>query len=106
MIEESYEHFDADVIMYINTVLLVLIQMGVGPAEGFSITSKEQTWQDFLGEDLPKLEMVKTYVGMRVRLMFDPPQSSTVIQTMNESIKELEYRIYITVNPRETFNKE
>lgn len=102
-IEESYEHFDADIIMHINTVLLILIQMGVGPSSGFSITSKEQTWEDFLGSELTKLEMVKTYVALRVRLIFDPPANGTAVEVMKETIKELEYRMYITENPKSTF---
>lgn len=103
MIDEDYEQFDADIIMHINTVLLILTQMGIGPAEGFSITSKEETWNDFLGEDLSKLQMVKTYIGLRVRLIFDPPLSSSVIEVINQTIKELEYRMYITENPKDTF---
>lgn len=104
MIDEDYEQFDADIIMHINTVLLILTQMGIGPAEGFSITSKEETWDDFLGEDLSKLQMVKTYIGLRVRLIFDPPLSSSVIEVINQTIKELEYRMYITENPKDTFS--
>lgn len=104
MIDEDYEQFDADIIMHINTVLLILTQMGIGPAEGFSITSKEETWDDFLGEDLSKLQMVKTYIGLRVRLIFDPPLSSSVIEVINQTVKELEYRMYITENPKDTFS--
>lgn len=104
MIDEDYEQFDADIIMHINTVLLILTQMGIGPTEGFSITSKEETWDDFLGEDLSKLQMVKTYIGLRVRLIFDPPLSSSVVEVINQTIKELEYRMYITENPKDTFS--
>lgn len=104
MIDEDYEQFDADIIMHINTVLLILTQMGIGPAEGFSITSKEETWDDFLGKNLSKLQMVKTYIGLKVRLIFDPPLSSSVIEVINQTIKELEYRMYITENPKDTFS--
>lgn len=104
-IEEEYEHFDVDLIMSINTVLSILTQMGIGPKNGFSITSKLETWEDFLGDKLPNLQMVKSYVEKKVKLMFDPPQSSTLVNVMNETIKELEWRIYITENPKNTFEE-
>lgn len=100
---EEYEAYDKELIMHINTVLMILTQLGIGPSEGFSIHSKEVTWSDFLGSELAKLEGVKSYVGQRVRLMFDPPTSSTVMESMDRTIKELEYRLYITENPKTTF---
>lgn len=97
---EEYDHFDPDIIMYINTVFVVLTQLGVGPAGGFRIEGEDAEWRDFLDDNI-LLEDVKTYVGMRVRLMFDPPQSSAVIESMNRIISELEWRISVTVDPGE-----
>lgn len=105
-IDEEYEHFDADIIMHINTILVILKQMGIGPSTGFSITSKTQTWSDFLGDKLSSLEEVKTYIALRVRLIFDPPSNATTVDVIKEIIKELEYRMYITENPDTTFVEE
>ena len=73
---------------------MVLNQLGVGPKEGFSISDKEDLWEDYITEGL-NLEAVKTYVFLRVRLIFDPPQSSAVIEAINRTISELEWRLNI-----------
>lgn len=93
-IAEDYEYFDTDLIIHINTVFMILKQLGVGPQEGFSITSKTSTWYEFIAND-KRLEAVKSYIYMKVRLVFDPPQSSAVIECMNRMISELEFRINI-----------
>lgn len=92
-IDESYEHFDKDVIMHINSVLGILTQLGVGPTHGFSIRDKSATWSDFLGEDLTKLEGARSYIYLKVRLMFDPPTSAAAIDSMNRLTNELEWRL-------------
>lgn len=92
-IEESYTHFDDVLILHINSVLSILTQLGVGPSRGFSIEDKHDDWFDFLQGDQTKTEMVKSYVGLKVRLMFDPPQSSFVVDSINRQISELEWRI-------------
>ena len=97
---EDYDHFDPDIIMHINTVFVVLAQLGVGPAGGFRIEGEDAEWSDYLDDNV-LLESVKTYMAMRVRLMFDPPQSSAVIESMNRLISELEWRINVTVDPGE-----
>lgn len=99
-IVEEYEHFDADLIMHINSVFSILNQLGVGPSEGFFISDKAAAWTDFIG-DSQKLELVKSYVYMKVRLIFDPPQSSAVMESMKNIISELEWRINVTVDPGE-----
>lgn len=91
-ITEEYTHFDVDIIMHINTVLAILTQMGVGPAEGFSIEDKSATWDDYLSNKL-YFEPVKTYIYLKVKLMFDPPLSSAVMESMNRMISELEFRL-------------
>lgn len=91
-IAEEYEHFDPNIIMHINSVFSILTQMGVGPAAGFSIKDKSAVWSDFISEE-SKLEAVKSYINMKVRLLFDPPLSSAVIECMNRMISEFEWRL-------------
>lgn len=99
-IAEEYENFDADIIIHINSVFSILTQLGVGPSNGFSIENKEAKWYDFIGED-NKIEMVKSYIHLKVKLLFDPPLSSAVMEAMNQMIKELEWRLNVAVDPSE-----
>ncbi len=98
---EDYECFDADITMHINSVLVILGQMGIGPENGFSISSSKETWANFLHGD-PRLEMVKSYVYLKVRMLFDPPQSSVLADAIKSNIAELEWRISIVPS----FSKE
>lgn len=91
-IPEDYEHFDPDLIMHINTVLAILTQLGVGPKEGFSITDKTAVWSQFISNKL-YFEPVKTYIHLKVKLVFDPPLSSAVTEAMKQMISELEFRL-------------
>lgn len=93
-ITEEYEHFDPDIIMHINSVFMILTQLGVGPAEGFSIQDETATWNDFVS-DMTKVEAVKSYVHLKVKLLFDPPLSSAVMESMNRMIGELEWRLNV-----------
>ena len=95
-IEEEYKHFDPDIVMQINSAFGVLTQLGVGPEEGFFIEDEGAVWSDYLFNDR-RLEFVKTYVYLKVRLGFDPPQSSAAIEAINRQISELEWRINLTV---------
>lgn len=97
-IAEDYTHFDSDIIMHINTVFSILTQLGVGPSEGFSIEDEHASWTDFIGDNA-KIEMVKSYMHHKVRLLFDPPQSSAVMEAMNRTISELEWRLNVAVDP-------
>lgn len=97
-IDPSYEAFDPDIIMHINSVLFILTQEGIGPKEGFNITGQDETWEDFLGESLNKLSAVQSYVTLKTRLLFDPPQSGTLNEQITKLISELEWRLYST-NP-------
>lgn len=90
-ITEDYTVYDTDLIIYINSVLAILTDLGIGPAEGFVITDASATWEDFLG-DTKRLESVKSYVYMKVKLVFDPPQSSAVIASFEKLIAEFEWR--------------
>lgn len=94
-LEPTYTPFDAEIILDINTVLAKLTQAGIGPRAGFEITNDTQTWQDFLGEDDPRMNMVKTYTALDVRMLFDPPQSSAAMENMKAQIAEYIYRMNI-----------
>lgn len=96
-IDEEYIQFDSDIIMHINTVFLNLTQLGVGPEEGFLIEDDAATWDDFIG-DSSQLQAVKTYVYLKVKLLFDPPLSSSVIESINRIISELEWRLNVAVD--------
>lgn len=85
--------FDIDIIIYINTVLMILSQLGVGPSEGFAISDASVTWNDFLGEGHTQYEAVKSLVYLRVKILFDPQANSTVMEAINRSIAELEWRL-------------
>lgn len=97
-IPEEHEEFDTDIIIHINSVLMVLNQLGVGPDTGFSITGKTETWVDFIGYD-PNLEMVKSYIYLKVRLLFDPPTNNSAMESMKQLISEYEWRINVAVDP-------
>lgn len=96
-IEEEYTQFDNDIIMHINSVFLNLTQLGVGPADGFLIEDDTATWEDFIG-DSNQLQAVKSYMYLKVKLLFDPPLSSSVIESMNRMIAELEWRLNVAVD--------
>ncbi len=94
-IAEDYTHFDTDIIIHINNALMVLTQLGVGPAEGFRIEDKQDFWDDFLPNNLERLESVRTYVYLKVKLVFDPPLNSNVMESMKQTISELEWRLNV-----------
>lgn len=91
-LEASYTDFDADIILFINSVFATLNQLGIGPEQGFAIEDATPTWDAFLGSDL-RLNNVKAYMYLRVRLLFDPPGNSFGIDSMTRQITELESRI-------------
>lgn len=93
-LDASYSAFDPDVIMYTNGVLAKLNQLGIGPAFGFSIEDSSAQWVDFLGPD-PRFNMVKSYVYLSVRQIFDPPTTSFLIASFKEQLTEFEVRISI-----------
>lgn len=101
-ITEEYDYFDADIIMHINMAFMVLYQLGVGPKTPFSIEDASATWSDFMG-DSTDLAGVKTYVFLKVKLVFDPPQSSAAMEAIKQNIAELEWRLNVTADPATTF---
>lgn len=98
-ISEIDESFDQELIMHINGNLMIMTQLGVGPEEGFSITSKEQTWDDLLG-DRKDLDLVFNDVYLRTKLIFDPPQNSFLVTSIKEQIKECDWRIAENYKPK------
>lgn len=96
-IDEQYKQFDSELIMHINSVFLNLTQLGVGPSVGFSIIDDLDTWEDFIG-DSDQLQAVKSYMYLKVKLLFDPPLSSSVIESINRIIAELEWRLNVAVD--------
>lgn len=96
-IAEDYEHFDNDIIIHINSVFSILTQIGVGSETGFSISDKTATWSDFISDNT-KIEMVKTYVYLKVKLLFDPPLNGSVTSSMEKTIAELEWRLNVEVD--------
>mgnify|MGYP000035493463 CR=1 FL=1 len=97
-IAEEYKHFDTDLIIDINTAFSVLTQLGVGPSDGFSIDDDSAVWSDFISGN-SRIEMVKSYIHLKVKLLFDPPLNSAVIESINRMISELEWRINVAVDP-------
>ena len=91
---EEDESFDSDLILHINTVFSKLTQLGVGPTEGFSISDKSSTWNDFIGSDA-RMNMVKSFVILSVRMLFDPPTSGSVSKAFEEQIAEYEWRLNV-----------
>lgn len=93
-IAEDYEHFDMDIVMHINSAFSTLSQIGVGPVEGFVITDKTSKWSDFASAtNLSNIENVKMYVYLKTRLIFDPPSSGVITDSITSTIRELEYRL-------------
>lgn len=98
------DSFDTDVIVNINSAIFNLSQMGIGPRNGFIVSSIEQKWTDYIDSSITiNLEGVKNYIYLKTKLLFDPPTSSTVVESFNNSIKELEWRMMLAV---ETNNLE
>ena len=91
-IAAEYTHFDADIIIHINSVFMILNQLGVGPKERFSISSDVETWDEFTNDNLT-IESVKSYMYLKVGLLFDPPTSSNVLEARNRLVSELEWRL-------------
>lgn len=91
-IEENVTNFDSDIRMHINSALGTLNQLGIGPAGGFEVIDAAQVWSDFLLTDL-KLSPVKSYVHLRVKMLFDPPPNSWAMVAVKDQIEQLEWRL-------------
>ena len=96
-VAEDYTEFDEDIITHINSVFLNLTQLGVGPEEGFMIEDDTAAWEDFIDDSI-RLQAVKTYMYLKVKLLFDPPLSSSVTESFTRMIAELEWRLNVAVD--------
>ena len=94
-ITAEYKQFDPDLIIHINSVFLILKQLGIGPEQGFSISGEYENWNQFLPEGSTNLEAVKSYMHIKVKLLFDPPASSAVMEAMNRIASEYEWRLNV-----------
>ena len=92
-IQPEYRAFDEDLIIHINTVFAVLNQIGIGPQEGFFIVDETTNWDEYMS-DINQAS-VRTYVYLKVRLLFDPPGSGILVDSINRMISELEWRLYL-----------
>ena len=99
-ISDDYTHFDTDIIMHINSAFAVLNQIGVGPNGGFEITDNTSEWSEFVSDE--RLNTVRTYVYLTVKILFDPPSQTSSLETMKEYKKELEWRLMVACDPIET----
>lgn len=93
----DYTEFDTDIILHINSVFMILNQMGVGPEKGFRINDATEKWSDYMIDE-DNIESVKSYVYLKVKIMFDPPLNSTVMEAHKQMITELEWRLNVETN--------
>lgn len=103
-IEPCMTQFDPDIIMCINSSFDILTQLGVGPVEGFLVESEKDTWDDFFGKDI-KLNMAKSYIFLKTKLLFDPPTGNAILECYKEQIREFECRMNYQVDPKYTFEE-
>lgn len=90
----EYEHFDPEIIMHINSVFMDLKDLGVGPSAGFRIEDDTSVWTDFFAEG-ETLDAVKSYMYLRVKLLFDPPASSSTVASMERQIDKWEWKLNV-----------
>lgn len=93
-ITKDYTVFDLDIITHINSAFSTLTQLGVGPVNGFMISGVDEVWTDFIAEDF-QYNSVKSYVFLKTRQLFDPPQTSYLISAVEKQIEELEWRLNV-----------
>lgn len=92
----EYTPFDLDVIMHINSVFSTLTQLGVGPKEGFPIVDETNTWDQFISDEDPRYNSIRSYIFLKVKLLFDPPTSTAVLQSYEKMVSEYEWRLNAT----------
>ena len=104
-IAEENTEFDLDIILHINSVFTILTQLGVGPSKGFFITDGSATWSDFIPEG-EMMEAVKSYMGCKVRMLFDPSTSSATMQALQNMCNELEWRLNVLCDRTQSYQLE
>ena len=95
---DDFEQFDMDLTIHINSAFATLTQLGVGPKEGYRITGVDNVWNEF-EDDPQKLSLIKDYVYIKTRLLFDPPTSGSLMDSLKEQLKEMEWRLYMLYDP-------
>ena len=100
-LDDEYTPFDADVIVHINTAIMTLTQMGVGPKEGYEVLDYDQTWTDFLGDMVKMLGAVKTYIYLQVKMVFDPPNNSFVMDAYKQQCEQLLFRLNVNAESQQ-----
>lgn len=98
---EDYDVFDEEIKVHINSVFMYLNQLGVGPDTPYGITGASETWPQFT-PTVDDANALKTYMYLRVKLIFDPPNTSFVLKALQEQITELEWRLNVQVDPKRT----
>jgi hypothetical protein len=91
-IDPSFIQFDPEIIMHINSAFSTLLQLGIGPIDGFSIEDDTSEWASFIG-DRKDINNVKSYIYLKVRLIFDPPQNGYLVDAIKAQIAEAEWRL-------------
>jgi hypothetical protein len=91
-IEASNTSFDLDILIHINSAFATLNQLGIGPDDGFEIEDDSAEWSSFYGSD-PRYNAIRTYVWLKVRILFDPPQTSYAVEALKDQIREHEWRL-------------
>ena len=95
---DDFEQFDMDLTIHINSAFATLTQLGAGPKEGYRITGVDNVWSEF-EDDPQKLSLIKDYVYIKTRLLFDPPTTGSLMDSLKEQLKEMEFRLYILYYP-------
>ena len=85
------DSYDVELIIHINSIFFVLKQLGVGPANGFSITGKDEQWSAFIGDR--QIDAVRTYMGLKIKLIFDPPATGPATEAMERQAGQMEWRL-------------
>lgn len=96
--DADYDVFDTDIIIFINSAIATLTQLGVGPSNGFRITGESETWSQFIGDRMD-LDSVKSYIYMKVKIAFDPPVNGSVLDAYEKMCEEYEWRLNVAVDP-------
>lgn len=95
-ISEDDTYFDKPLVMHINQAMMILMQIGVGPKNGFVVTDNNTSWADYIPDESPvRVEWIKTYLYLRVKLSFDPPSSQSLLQAINDQLREYENRLLL-----------
>ena len=94
-IEPSYTIFDPELTLHINSVFAILHQLGIGPKEGFALVTGEEKWSEFQSSAIYPFNLIKTYMAIRVRLLFDRPDTSYAAEAMEKMAQEYEWRMMV-----------